>query len=62
VASVNHVFADGIKSVELTPLPGTIYTDVAHGDLLSKVGDEPRGIDEVFRVRDEKGVLCPTYA
>ena len=58
VALVEHVFADRIERPELAPLAVAIYAYVAHRDLLAEVGDESRDVDEIFRVRDEKGVLA----
>ena len=57
VALVEHVFADRVERAELAPLAVAIDAHVAHRDLLAEVGDESRDVDEVFRVRDEKGVL-----
>jgi hypothetical protein len=52
------VFTHGVERAELASLPVAVYTDVAHREFLSEVGYESRGIDEVFSVRDEKGVLA----
>ncbi len=58
VAFIDHVFAHGVERAELASFPVAVYADVAHCEFLAEVGYEALGVDEVFGVGNEEGVLA----